>query len=82
MSNDLVRKMIEALRDMSAKLDETVEREDPESISEIWRSGAANRQIRTVIEPRFDRSWVKGRLLGMADMAEALIPTPTDTGGR
>lgn len=84
MSDELVRKMIEALRDMAAKVEETVEREEPdvEKIMGGYRLHGDREPTRKFVEHRYDRSWLVGRLLGMADAAEALSPTPTDTGGR
>jgi hypothetical protein len=83
MSDELVRKMIEALREMAAKVDETVEREEPDFNEMMNFPRHGNTPTRKVSEPKYDRSWLSGRLLGLADAAEALSrPTPTDTGGR
>lgn len=78
MSDGLVKKMIEALRDMAAKVDETVERQELDIAHEMQWPRMGERPTRTVHEPRYERAWLSGRLLGMADAAEALLPSPPE----
>jgi hypothetical protein len=70
----IVSKVIEALRDMAAKVDETVEREevDIERVMGGYRLHGDREPTRKVVEHRYDRSWLSGRLLGMADAIEAI----------
>lgn len=73
MSDELTAKMIAALRDMAAKVDETIEREIPDLHQSMasWQQGR-DTPMQTISEPRYGRDWLSGRLLGMADAIEAL----------
>ena len=72
MSTELVIKMIAALRDTAAKTDEVIERQEV-SIQDAMAWGGSSPRTHTVSAPRYEREWIAGRLLGMADMAEAMI---------
>lgn len=73
MSDELTRKMIDALRDMAAKVDETVEREEVDIGQSMNWPQHDHRSMRKVTDHRYERAWLSGRLLGMADTAEALL---------
>lgn len=76
MSDEMTGKIIAALRDMAAKVDETVSREEPDFDDTMWFAMQQNRlhppATRTVTDHRYDRAWLSGRLLGLADGIEAL----------
>lgn len=73
MSDELNAKMIAALRDMAAKVDETVAHEvqDFDQMQHFQQFGQP-RPTRIEERPKYDRAWLSGRLLGMADTIEAL----------
>ena len=74
MSDELVRKMIEALRDMAAKVDETTTYEVPDIDQGMrWQQHGQPFPTRSEERPKYERAWLSGRLLGMADAAEALV---------
>lgn len=73
MGDALVLKMIDALRDMAAKVDETVTHEETDIDQVMNWPQHGHSPKRTVHRHRYERDWVAGRLLGMADMAEALM---------
>lgn len=73
MSDTLVLKMIDALRDMAAKVDETVAHEETDIDQIMQWPQHGHSPKRTIHRPRYEREWIAGRLLGMADMAEALM---------
>lgn len=74
MSDELTRKMIEALRDMAAKVDETITQEVPDVERMMsWSQHGQPSPTRAEERPKYERAWLSGRLLGMADTAEALL---------
>lgn len=73
MSDELIRKMIAALRDTAAKVDENVAHEETDIDQIMQWPQHGHSPKRTIHRPRYEREWIAGRLLGMADMAEALM---------
>jgi len=79
MSDDMTTKVVAALRDMAAKVDETVVAEVPDIDRGMsWQQHGQPFPTRTEERPKYERAWLSGRLLGMADALEAVAPpSPT-----
>ena len=72
---DMTTKIIAALRDMAAKVDETVTQEVPDIDGIMsWTQHGRPTPMRTDKRPKYERAWLSGRLLGMADALEAVAP--------
>ena len=80
--NEILSRVIEALRDTAAKTEEiieTVQTIQPSVEDHMWRKHPEPSTV-THRDHRYPREWVAGRLLGMADMVEAMT-APKVTGG-
>jgi hypothetical protein len=66
-------KIVAALRDMAAKVQEMQTREVPDHYEALtFQQHGRPTPMRVEEHPKYGRGWLSGRLLGMADALEAL----------